>query len=66
MDTYQAPNPEGDFDVTVSPDSKRLQILEPFKAWDGKDLEVRPALNVSASRHLHIDSCVSFEASHVG
>jgi len=51
--------------VTVSPDSKRLQILEPFKAWDGKDLEVRPALNVSASQHLHIGSCVSFEARHV-
>ena len=40
MDTYQAPDPEGDFDVAVDPDSKRLQLLEPFKPWDGKDLEV--------------------------
>lgn len=30
-ETYQAPNPDGDFDVNVAPDSKRLQILEPFK-----------------------------------
>lgn len=35
-ETYQAPNPEGDFDVAVSPDSKRLQILEPFKPIGGK------------------------------
>ena len=28
-------------DVKVSPDSQRLQLLTPFKAWDGKDLEVR-------------------------
>lgn len=35
-ETYQAPNPEGDFDVAVAPDSKRLQILEPFKPIGGK------------------------------
>ena len=34
-ETYQAPNPEGDFDVAVAPDSKRLQILEPFKPIGG-------------------------------
>ena len=35
-ETYQAPNPEGQIDVAVSPDSKRLQILEPFKPIGGK------------------------------
>ena len=39
METYQAPKP-GSGDVAVDPNSKRLQILEPFKAWDGKDLTV--------------------------
>ena len=28
-------NPEAD--IRVSPDSTRLQLLEPFPAWDGKD-----------------------------
>lgn len=41
METYQAPKP-GSGDVAVDPNSKRLQILEPFKAWDGKDLIVSP------------------------
>jgi aconitate hydratase len=26
-------------EVKVAPDSQRLQLLEPFKAWDGKDIE---------------------------
>ena len=42
METYQAPKP-GSGDVAVDPNSKRLQILEPFKAWDGKDLIVSPS-----------------------
>ncbi|CAD5224911.1 unnamed protein product [Bursaphelenchus okinawaensis] len=36
-DTYQAPNKSGD--VVVDSKSQRLQLLEPFKAWDGHDLE---------------------------
>ena len=38
QDTYQAP-PEvrSAVSVAVSPTSDRLQLLEPFKAWDGKD-----------------------------
>ena len=28
--------------VVVDPASKRLQLLQPFDAWDGKDLEVTP------------------------
>jgi len=37
-DTYQAPPEErSQVEVQVSPTSDRLQILEPFDAWDGKD-----------------------------
>ena len=38
MDTYSAPpSDRASVSVAVSPSSDRLQILEPFKAWDGKD-----------------------------
>lgn len=41
MDTYQAP-PEpasrSRVQVDVAPSSNRLQLLEPFKAWDGGDI----------------------------
>jgi|UniRef100_A0AC35FJC3 aconitate hydratase len=37
VDTYQAPSMSGD--VKVDPKSDRLQLLEPFKAWEGKDFE---------------------------
>lgn len=30
--------------VNISPESKRLQILQPFTAWDGKDLIEQPLL----------------------
>ena len=37
---YQAPAEDGsNVEVKVSPDSKRLQILEPFAAWEGTDLK---------------------------
>lgn len=37
---YQAPAKDGSkVSVMVAPDSKRLQLLEPFAAWDGKDLK---------------------------
>ena len=39
-ETYQAPDSSGNVSVEVKPDSNRLQILEPFKKWDGKDIEV--------------------------
>lgn len=44
-DTYQAP-PEirETVSVAVSPTSDRLQILEPFPAWDGKDATDMPIL----------------------
>ena len=37
---FVAPPPSGrDVSVIVRPDSERLQLLEPFPAWDGRDLE---------------------------
>lgn len=40
QDTYQAPPADGSaVSVVVNPSSNRLQLLEPFKVWDGKDLE---------------------------
>jgi aconitate hydratase len=37
---YQAPAKDGSkVAVSVSPDSDRLQLLEPFKAWEGTDLK---------------------------
>ncbi len=36
---YQAPAEDGSgVDVVVKPDSKRLQLLDPFPAWEGTDL----------------------------
>ncbi len=36
---YQAPAPDGSaVQVIVKPDSQRLQLLDPFAAWEGKDL----------------------------
>ncbi len=34
----------GKVEVKVSPESERLQLLTPFAAWDGKDLEDLPVL----------------------
>ncbi|XP_069380944.1 aconitate hydratase, mitochondrial-like [Paralichthys olivaceus] len=40
QDTYQHPPAEGgSVKVDVSPSSNRLQLLEPFDKWHGKDLE---------------------------
>jgi aconitate hydratase len=37
---YQAPAKDGSgVEIKVSPTSERLQLLEPFKPWDGKELE---------------------------
>lgn len=36
---YQAPADDGSgIEVVVSPDSKRLQLLEPFTPWEGSDI----------------------------
>ena len=42
---YIAPAQNGqEVDISIAPDSKRLQILEPFPAWDGEDLVDMPLL----------------------
>ncbi|MBU2555819.1 MAG: aconitate hydratase [Bacteroidetes bacterium] len=42
---YIAPAEDGSaIDVVVRPDSSRLQLLEPFAAWDGNDLKGLPLL----------------------
>lgn len=39
MDTYDAPPASGEsLKVNVDPKSQRLQLLEPFDKWDGRDL----------------------------
>ncbi|VDM55373.1 unnamed protein product [Angiostrongylus costaricensis] len=37
QDTYQPPSNSGE--VEVNPKSERLQLLQPFNKWDGKDLQ---------------------------
>jgi aconitate hydratase len=38
------PENSNDIDVVIDPNSKRLQRLEPFDKWDGKDFEKIPIL----------------------
>lgn len=43
--TYQPPAQDGSkLSVIVDPQSSRLQLLKPFPAWDGKDLQDMPIL----------------------
>ena len=43
--TFTAPPNDGsDVDVVVSPDSDRLQLLQPFPPWDGEDYVGLPVL----------------------
>ena len=45
MDIYVAPADDPDsVEVTINKDSDRLQKLEPFPKWDGKDFEKLPIL----------------------
>jgi aconitate hydratase len=45
VDTYQGPPAQGSsLAVDVDPKSNRLQLLEPFKRWDGKDYVDLPIL----------------------
>ena len=41
---YIAPSNTSDIDVILDPNSNRLQRLDPFPAWDGKDFERLPIL----------------------
>ena len=44
-DTFQSSPEDGSgLSVQVSPSPERLQLLEPFKAWDGKDMTGMPVL----------------------
>ncbi|CCK69327.1 aconitate hydratase ACO2 KNAG_0C02160 [Huiozyma naganishii CBS 8797] len=40
------PKPDSSVEIKVSPTSDRLQLLEPFKAWDGKELKTNVLLKV--------------------
>ncbi len=43
--SYEAPPDDGSgIELTVSPASERLQLLEPWPAWDGKDFADMPVL----------------------
>ncbi len=42
---YQAPAADGSqVELKVAPDSPRLQLLDPFPAWDGRDFDSLPLL----------------------
>ncbi|KAK9474002.1 aconitase family-domain-containing protein [Dipodascopsis tothii] len=50
-DTYQAPPADrSSVQVAVSPSSDRLQLLKPFKAWDGEDAFDMPILIKSVGK----------------
>lgn len=54
--TYQPPAKDGSsVKVQVNPKSDRLQLLEPFAAWDGKDLVIisNGNGNLTADQHAH-------------
>lgn len=45
QDTYQAPPEDrSSVNVAVSPTSDRLQLLQPFEAWNGEDIKEVPVL----------------------
>lgn len=47
VDTYQSPPPpsqRGALEVEVSPTSQRLQLLQPFPKWNGRDVTDAPIL----------------------
>ncbi|KAJ2831231.1 Aconitate hydratase mitochondrial [Coemansia erecta] len=45
MNTYQAPPADrSSVSISVSPESQRLQLLKPFKPWNGQDIENVPIL----------------------
>ena len=51
QETFQAPPADGAaVEVAVKPTSDRLQLLEPFKAWDGKDYTGMPVLIKAAGK----------------
>lgn len=74
-DTYQAPpNDRASVEVAVDPNSDRLQILQPFEAWDGKDaMDSKASIvilsfpsydNTSCSANPHQGSGKDYHRSH--
>ncbi len=54
MDTYTAPPKDtSQISVKVDPKSDRLQLLDPFKKWDGRD--ITDALILIKVRHLVVN-----------
>ena len=50
---YVAPPEDGsDVEVAVAPDSQRLQIMEPWPAWDGEDIRAGPC-SAKSIRQMH-------------
>jgi aconitate hydratase len=48
---FLAPPADGStVEVDVAPDSERLQLLQPFAAWDGRDFERLPVLMKAAGK----------------
>lgn len=82
QDTYQAPPADrSSVSVAVSPTSDRLQILEPFQAWDGKDKKNLPILikalvcrgvfsflryPIPSPHHLHCNVRTTYVCLHRG
>jgi aconitate hydratase len=63
-DTYQAPPQDRHtVQVAVSPSSDRLQILQPFEPWDGKDVKDLPLL-IKAKGKTTTDHISSKHSSH--
>ena len=50
----EPPEERSGIDVVVSPESERLQLLEPFPSWDGRDYENLPLL-IKAARKCTTD-----------
>lgn len=67
QDTYQAPPQDrSQVNVAVSPESDRLQVLEGFKPWDGKDALECPILIKAQGKTTtdHISSRHTFDCDH--
>lgn len=61
QDTYQHPPGDGSsLKVDVNPQSNRLQLLEPFDKWSGKDLEnMQVLIKVRPPNTRHQSAAVS-------
>jgi len=70
-DVYQAPPQDrASVQVQVSPSSDRLQILEPFEAWNGQDATDLPILiktkGKTTTDHISSKSCSITDEAGLG